>query len=482
MTKSAPPPTTSAQGTPNWNNRTLFHGDNLDVMRGMNSNTVDLIATDPPFNKSKDFHATPDHLDKKDLPMFEDRWSWERDVHQEWVDQIERNYPAIRKGIDFARSSYSDGMGAYMCFMAVRLLEMRRLLKPTGSIYLHCDPTASHYLKTVMDAIFGKDQFRNQIIWCYGSPGKPNRWFPRKHDVILFYAKEKANKFNGNAVLVPHKRIDKRLKKFGHAGEFAKDTPRDVLEQGKLPFDWWDGIAPSYKKPKEYRGYPTQKPEELYQRIIKASSNKGDVVLDPFCGCATTCIAAEIEGRQWVGIDIWKGSHHLVIDGIKKKGLSQEGEDSFTLFSENFHYKTDVPKRTDEEEEEKDFIPYFKTPRKRILAKWERLSPSKIREILEKAQDQDNDGFIECAGCGRDLEKEFMEIDHIQPKRGGGNDTIDNRILLCAPCNRRKSASLALPGLWKANEASGWMSQQTVAENALKAARDAAEEQKILLP
>ena len=458
----------------------------------MNSNTVDLIATDPPFNKSKDFHATPDRLDKKDSPMFEDRWSWERDVHQEWVDQIERNYPAIRKGIDFARSSHSDGMGAFLCFMAIRLLEMRRVLKDTGSIYLHCDPTASHYLKTIMDAIFGIKWFQNEVIWHYAKGHGPRKRFRKKHDVILFYRNEDGL-FNRQkyehleSQIYRFNRIDEAGRKYriNHTRDKSGEYKRFYLDDGVAVDDVWSFLRePKFDQiphnAKEKTIYPTQKPLILYERIIKASSNEGDIVLDPFCGCATTCVAAEKLKRQWVGIDIWKGSHQLVIDRIKKQGLSQEGEDSFTLFSENFHYKTDVPKRTDDNEE--DFIPYFKTPRKRILAKWERLSPSKIREILEKAQDQDNDGFIECAGCGRDLEKEFMEIDHIQPKRGGGKDTIDNRILLCAPCNRRKSASLALPGLWKANEASGWMSKQTVAENTLKAARDAAEEQKILLP
>ena len=152
-------------GTPNWSNRTLFHGDNLGFLRAMNSESVDLIATDPPFNKNKDFHATPDSLAAG--AKFQDRWSWERDVHQDWADQITDDYPKLMEAIESARYAHSDGMGAFMCFMAVRLLEMRRVLKPTGSIYLHCDPTASHYLKAVMDAIFGRKQFRNEIVWDY---------------------------------------------------------------------------------------------------------------------------------------------------------------------------------------------------------------------------------------------------------------------------------------------------------------------------
>ncbi len=171
---------------PNWKNRTLFHGDNLRFLRAMNSESVDLIATDPPFNKNRDFHATPDSLAKG--AKFQDRWSWEKDVHEEWVDEIKDDYPRLMEAIESARYAHSDGMGAYMCFMAVRLLAMRRVLKPTGSIYLHCDPTASHYLKAVMDAVFGWKNFQNEIVWCYGSGGASKRHYSRKHDAILFYA------------------------------------------------------------------------------------------------------------------------------------------------------------------------------------------------------------------------------------------------------------------------------------------------------
>ncbi len=140
--------------TANWQNRTLFHGDNLPFLRAMNSESIDLIATDPPFNKGRDFHATPDSLAAG--ARFQDRWSWERDVHQEWVDQITDDHPNVMTVIQGARISYGGDMGAFLCFMAVRVLAMHRVLKPSGSIYLHCDQTASHYLKQLMDAVFGR--------------------------------------------------------------------------------------------------------------------------------------------------------------------------------------------------------------------------------------------------------------------------------------------------------------------------------------
>ena len=252
----------------NWQNRTLFHGDNLKFMRAMNSESVDLIATDPPFNKGRDFHATPDSLAAG--AKFQDRWSWERDVHQEWTDQITDDYPRLMEAIESARYAHSDGMGAYMCFMAVRLLAMHRILKPTGSIYLHCDPTASHYLKAVMDAIFGWRNFRNEIVWCYTSGGKGKRWFPKKHDIILFYSKENNYFFDLDCVRTPYS--EKTLQNYKPGLKGSRDVKLNPL--GKAPEDYWH-FAVASKSTKERTGYPTQKPLSLYERMIKASSMRG---------------------------------------------------------------------------------------------------------------------------------------------------------------------------------------------------------------
>ena len=146
-------------------NRTLFHGDNLAMLRSMDTETVDLIATDPPFNKGRDFHATPDSLASG--ASFQDRWSWDKDVHPEWEDQLIDDWPHVYHVIEGSRMSYGDDMGAFLCFMGVRLIEMWRILRNDGSIYLHCDTTASHYLKELMDAVFKPKNFRNEIVWCY---------------------------------------------------------------------------------------------------------------------------------------------------------------------------------------------------------------------------------------------------------------------------------------------------------------------------
>ena len=263
----------------NVESRTIFHGDNLDFLRGINSESVDLIATDPPFNKGRDFHATPDSLASG--ASFQDRWSWDKDVHEEWTDQITNDHPKLMEAIESAKEAHSDGMGAFMCFMAVRLLEMRRILKDTGAIYLHCDPTASHYLKAIMDAIFGYRNFLNEIIWSYRSGGGSRKKFGSKHDVLLWYARNNGKHlFNADVMRIPYDAI------------IAKSRKHLFNEKGKVIGSVWD-ITRLSNKNKERLGWPTQKPLALYERIIKASSNESDIVLDPFCGCATTLVAAE---------------------------------------------------------------------------------------------------------------------------------------------------------------------------------------------
>ena len=192
-------------GTPerrNFENRTLYQGDNLPFLRWLPDESVDLIATDPPFNKGRDFHATPDSL--AEGASFEDRWRWIEDVQQEWVDAIERDWESVAWTIEAARKSSGEDMAAFLCWLGVRLIEMHRILKDTGSIYLHCDATASHYIKAIMDAVFGRKNFRNEIVWrkYAGRKNNASRKFTTQHEVLFFYAKSTAAKFNG--VMLPH--------------------------------------------------------------------------------------------------------------------------------------------------------------------------------------------------------------------------------------------------------------------------------------
>ena len=476
----------------NVENRTLYHGDNLSFLRNLNSESVNLIATDPPFNKNKDFHATPDSLAAG--AKFQDRWSWERDVHQEWVDKIKDDFPKLMEAIESARFAHSDGMGAFMCFMAVRLLEMRRVLKPTGSIYLHCDSTASHYLKAIMDAIFGRKNFKNDITWCYDRWEASSGCFQKMHDNILFYSKNNKSIFNTLTEI-----DDKRQKTLdrGYTTNLLKDGTRQLIiyegsenkpniqklkqkdkfdniiirpkeQLGRPLKDYWyiDFIHP---RSKERFGYPTQKPLNLYERIIKASSNEGDVVLDPFAGCATTLVAAERLNRQWIGIDIWEKAHEAVIERLKK-----DGDIKNNLFEQkSIIYTKELPVRTDDGY---DAVPFMKTKlkKKRNPEPWQLLSRKDI--VNELIQAQSINDLVICAGCGRELEPEFMELDHIKPKAEGGENDISNRILLCRPCNGKKRDRFTMRGLINDNKKSGWLKDVEKAKIAKELALKKSEE------
>ncbi len=419
-----------------------------------------LIATDPPFNKGKDFHATPDSLAAG--AKFQDRWSWKRDVHDEWVDQITDDAPNVMNVINGSRKSYGDDMGAFLCFMGVRLMEMRRVLRDDGSIYLHCDPTASHYLKELMDAIFGRKNFRNEIVWCYTGPSNVRRWFQRKHDIILFYAKTRNATFNPDDVRVPYKMIG-----IGKGDTIFKDGDNrerveELLKVGKIPTDWWadDHLTNISAWRKERTGYPTQKPLALYERIIKASSKMGDTVLDPFCGCATTPIAAERLGREWVGMDIWDGAYEQVIQRLEQEGLAGPDKAPERLFTfGDVTLTTEPPERTDDGEEA---APELRLTSRRALARWQRLSHKEIVEYLVGAQA--NGEVVICAGCGRQLEREFMELDHILPRNDRGANDITNRILLCRPCNGRKGSRYTLSGLVAENRKAKWLRDPDMAK------------------
>lgn len=459
---------------PNWKNRTLFHGDNLEFLRAMNSHTVDLIATDPPFNKGRDFHATPDSLAKG--ASFQDRWSWERDVHEEWVDKITDDFPKVMNVIEGSRESYGDNMGAFLCFMAVRLLEMQRVLKSTGSIYLHCDPTASHYLKELMDAVFEWKNFRNEIVWCYSHGGKSRRDFGKKHDIILRYSKSKDFIFNGESIgvpMTPHKQ-DRAGKSYGGKMGISEDGRpyvekqgtrdgtgkykyyRYYLDAGKIPEDWWTDINSIQAGAKERTGHPTQKPLALYERIVKVSSNEGGVVFDPFAGCATTLVAAERLRREWVGADIWKGAHEVVIDRLEKDGLLRaKGSrrrllgDQSQLFPKNLHFIRNLPERTDEGDEA---VPFLLVRERVKEPKDEYATNTARREFLLKQYG------AKCQGCARVFDDpRYLELDHNTPRSDGGWNHISNRILLCGPCNKLKSNRYTLSGLRRENKKFGYL-------------------------
>lgn len=424
-----------------------------------------MIATDPPFNTGRDFHATKPKNSKdgekekiKDA-KFQDRWTWDdNDIqHGKWLEKVKNYSMDVYHVIEGSRKSYGDDMGAFLCFMAARLMEMRRVLKPSGSIYLHCDPTASHYLKMIMDAIFGRDNFRNEIIWCYRGGGVSKKAFAKKHDVILSYAKNiKISTFN--VQYSPYSESSQNLVE-SKQGVSIDGKKRD-LTRGAHMNDWWVDINSLQTWSPERTGYPTQKPLKLYKRIIEASTNPGDVVLDPFCGCATTLLAAETlkNKRQWIGIDIWEGAHDMVIERLKKEGFLKgpDGEfargtiDMLINDEDEIIYKNEPEQRGDGGKEAAPDLKVKITKGKKKKSVYLDRTKAK-KDLLER------DGYA-CQGCGRSFEDErYLEIDHKMPKSDGGTHALENLVLLCSPCNQLKANTYTLSGLRKKNKKEGYM-------------------------
>ena len=346
----------------------LFYGDNLTIMRKMSAESVDLIYLDPPFNSNRSYNLLYKNTTGLPIPeqieAFCDTWEldYEKSEMAYDIPNIMQSYGIQIDVVQFwyylvqALKNTNPKLLAYLVYMTVRLIEMHRVLKLSGSIYLHCDPTASHYLKIVMDSIFGHENFRNEIAWCYKSRPQSKRYFGKKHDVILFYSKTEHYYFNWEAVARPLSETTIKKYRLSDAGgrkyrlegrgitgspiRSAKDVDpkweatnpelvvRDYLDEkiGVALEDWWQ-IDIINQSSKERLGYPTQKPLALLEIIVKASSKENDVVFDPFCGCGTTVEAAIKNHRQWIGCDIAIHSIKLIQDTrIQKYSLNENAE------------------------------------------------------------------------------------------------------------------------------------------------------------
>ena len=374
---------------------TLYTNDNLFILNGMNSDLVDLIYLDPPFN-SKRIYSAPIGS-KAAGSSFKDMWTWQ-DVNEAYLDTLAVKFPSLTRFIATIGKIHSKAMMAYLTYMAQRIIEMHRVLKDTGSLYLHCDPTASHYLKVLLDEIFGKNNLRNEIVWCYRQGGRSSNTFGKKHDIIYWYSKTNEKwTFNADAVRIEYEGTGGYVSK-GRNIVGGKEYKVNPL--GKIPEDWWD-IPALNPMTKERTGYPTQKPIALLQRIIKASSNENDIVLDPFCGCATTCVAAQRLGRKWIGIDVEKKAVSILIERLT---------DAAGLFKDFINTEI-APQRTDIKIE---------------------LPTASVKERLYKEQN----GM--CNACGTKFDIWHLETDHIIPKAKGGGDYYENYQLLCGSCNKIK--------------------------------------------
>ena len=444
-------------GKPNWSNQTIWTGDNLDIMRGMNSESVDLIYLDPPFNSKHDYSAPIGS--KAAGAAFKDTWGLD-DVNLAWHGEIKHDNPGLYDLLNATRFVHGDSMMSYLIYMAIRITEMRRLLKLTGSIYLHCDPTASHYLKILMDAVFGRSNFRSEIVWkrssAHSDARQGRKQHGRVHDLLMFYSKTDNWAWNHIYTDYDQSYVERmyrhvedgtgrryRLDNLTGPGGVARGNPEyevmgvlrswrysqekmaQLIQQGRIvqsapgrvpaykryldempgvPLqDIWTDIGSIGSRAKERIGYPTQKPLALLQRVISASSDDSAVVLDPFCGCATACIAAEQLGRQWVGIDISPKAADLVRSRM---------HDELGLFYRGSH-REDIPRRTD-------------------IGRILKYNDAKNKRYLYGEQG----GY--CLGCEEHFPPRNLTVDHIIPKSRGGTDHISNLQLLCGACNSVK--------------------------------------------
>lgn len=310
----------------------LYYGDNLAVLREhMDDESVDLIYLDPPFNSNAGYNLLFKSAEgagaEASIEAFDDTWTWGHGSQNAMLDIA----GGTNRQLQVMMSAMHDALGdsplmAYLAMMAVRLVELHRVLKPTGSLYLHCDPTASHYLKLVLDAVFGTKNFRNEIIWCYRKWSVSAGQFARNHDVLLLYSKSANPTFN-HLFVPPSPGTQKRWKGQKQQAVFENGVRKASSigsDAQSAMADWWE-ISILNPNAKERLGYPTQKPRMLLERVISASSNPGDVVLDPFCGCGTAVDAAQKMGRRWIGIDVT----HIAIGMIEDRMRSSYPDAAF---------------------------------------------------------------------------------------------------------------------------------------------------------
>ena len=468
----------------NVENRTIFEGDNLHILRGIDSETIDLIYLDPPFNSNRTYEA-PIGSEAAGA-AFKDAWTLS-DLDNAWHGELAEHEPALYSAISAAEFSHSKGMKAYLIMMGIRMLEMCRVLKPKGSIYLHCDPTASHYLKTMMDSIFGEKQFRNEIVWQRtNAHNLKAKYFSKTHDVLLFYSKDKDYTWNrqytdySQAQLSRYKKDEtgrlytgrdltvssggnrnfqwrgsrpssnrswgaslEQLERWYTEGRILlkrDGTPRldglkvylDELPGKQIPAIWTD-VPRIGNTSKERLGYPTQKPLALLERIIKASSKPDDVILDPFCGCATTCIAAESLQRQWIGIDLSSKAVELVKMRLARDlGMTE----NTGLLGDKVIHRTDIPTREVPDEPRQihaETLFGTQSEIERVLSEVELRQYRTYKHTLFGLQEG------KCNGCEVLFPFRNMTIDHILPRSRGGSDAPDNLQLLCGACNSTKS-------------------------------------------
>ena len=361
---------------------------------------------------------------------------------------------------------FTERIPSFLLFVFNKIKTVQTIVKDTGSIYLHCDHTANSYIRMAMDSIFGKNNFRNEIVWCYTRmSAKGQRQLSRAHDTIFWYSMGNEWYFNVDPIRLPYAegskaREGQTLNRLGSG--YSKEGVTKLNPLGKFPEDWIIHIP--YLRGNERVGSPDQKPLALYERIIKASSREGDIVLDPFCGCATTIIAANKLKRRWIGIDRRKDArYHIItrlmgIDRKERERLEKHTTDKAWLDKQmhpyEMYYQTKPPIRTDNKETASDELaPVYQTDE----------SFQMTRQEMHKVLTDKFGPF--CWGCNFEApDPRYLELDHINPKSGKddyGQHHINNRALLCKPCNQEKSNRMTLPQLRNSNKKKGYMKEGT---------------------
>lgn len=457
---------------PNWDNRTLFVGDNLRVMRNMESNSVPLIYLDPPYNSNRKYYTAMGGTQVE--VAFVDAWTPQH-LDQEAMGELAEINQGLADACNGAMA-HSEQMRRFLIMMSLRLLELYRILWRHGSIWLHVDQTAGHYLKPIMDAIFGAHNFRSEIIWKSVASVKNNtkHKFGRAHDILFFYARR------GAKVDIPHTPLDEEYvqKTYRNRDRRGRYMPGNLLAPGKsggyeynflgtvrrwqMPpekaqqllvedriihrttvagsmrnvamkkvylheskgkpcSDVWTDVSPLHAHSKEYVEFDTQKPVALLKRIIETSSNEGDIVFDPFAGCATTCVTAELMGRQWVGIDIAENAVFKL-----QQRLNEAGDKRTLLYGGKLKEADPIIRYHDKG--------YCKPVRPlRLDTRRHRMSRS-AKDVAKRVLYGREGGEV-CNGCDEKFNIRNMTIDHINPD---GGDHIDNFQLLCGWCNSTK--------------------------------------------
>ena len=452
---------------------TVFIADNLPFLKALDTESIDLVCIDPPFGKKQTFTGNlkpplskdeqrieqelmeswgvndPDSAYELGLEYpdqagttasFQDIWNFRVRVSKDWLDALEGVNPAAWWLIQSTRYTHGDSHASYIAFMVERMIEIRRILKPTGSVYLHCDHDANAYLRQMMDAVFSPDNFRNEIVWSYRTGGVSKKYWPRKHDTLLFYVK--SNSYSHNPL---QERVQYDRPFFTTQIDPKGDYYADVYVR-----DVWDNIKPLINVSGERTGYPTQKPQALAKRIIEASSNPGDIVLDCFAGCAYVPVAAELTGRKWIACDMSPRAWTIIRRQFHKHpdlGILTEGE----LASEGIETRLEHADRVIRVRGPQN-LPTRTTPDAPEPMRLSTLPEPEFRQRPHETSDEIWQAFVDewgtrCWYCGTDkpANRRELQLDHIEPnKRDGTNDDCFNRALACAPCNGDKSDRLSI--------------------------------------